>query len=240
MVGVGGTGIGGWGGRWWGALEVEGGGRAVAVCVWGSDDGRGCFGGVRSMQMGGASGGGVVGVGRGCVGVGGWAVVRVALVGECGWGSGGAVRSMVGGVCVVFARHVQLSWVVWHRNWGGLGVCMVQCWCSVLRRCCRSVVILGWVTVRRVVHRVLMRCSREVRCEGRCVFIQVWMARWYPRTNIPQSKLFCWAGRVGVWMVMCGYLSGKSWWVCAARAARVQKCLRSCSRSGYLLLSESR
>jgi hypothetical protein len=28
--------------------------------------------------------------------------------------------------------------------------------------------------------------------------------------------------------------------VCAARAARVQKCLRSCSRSGYLLLSESR
>ena len=52
MVGVGGTGIGGWGGRWWGALEVEGGGRAVAVCVWGSDDGRGCFGGVRSMQMG--------------------------------------------------------------------------------------------------------------------------------------------------------------------------------------------
>ena len=33
---------------------------------------------------------------------------------------------------------------------------------------------------------------------------------------------------------------GKSWWVCAVRAARVQKCLRSCFRSGYLLLSESR
>ena len=29
--------------------------------------------------------------------------------------------------------------------------------------------------------------------------IQVWMARWYPRTKIPQSKLFCWVGRVGVW-----------------------------------------
>jgi hypothetical protein len=98
---------------------------------------------VRSMQRGGASGGGVVGVGRGCVGVGGWAVVRVALVGESGWGSCGAVRSMVGGVCVMFARHVQLSWVVWHRKWGGLGVCMVQCWCSVSRMCCRSVVILG-------------------------------------------------------------------------------------------------
>ena len=67
---------------------------------------------------------------------------------------------MVGGVCVAFARHVQLSWVVWHRRWGGLGVCMVQCWCSVSRMCCRSVVILGWVTVRRVEHRVLTRCSR--------------------------------------------------------------------------------
>ena len=51
------------------------------------------------MQMGGASGGGVVGVGRGCVGVGGWAVVRVAQGGGDGWGSCGVVRSMVGGVC---------------------------------------------------------------------------------------------------------------------------------------------
>ena len=95
------------------------------------------------MQMGGASGGGVVGVGRGCVGVGGLAVVRVALVGECGWGSGGAVRSMVGGVCVVFARHVQLSWVVWHRKWGGL-VCV---WCSVGAVChvCVVGVLSFWV-----------------------------------------------------------------------------------------------
>ena len=38
-------------------------------------------------------------------------------------------------------------------------------------------------------------------------------------------KVVLLGGRVGVWMVMCGYLSGKSWWVCAARAARVQKCL---------------
>ena len=53
------------------------GSRAVAVGVWGSGGGRGFCGGVRSMQMGGASGGGVVGVGRGCVGVGGWAVVGV-------------------------------------------------------------------------------------------------------------------------------------------------------------------
>ena len=69
--------MGGWGGeKWWGALEV-GGSRAVAVGVWGSGGGRGCCGGVRSMQMGGASGGGVVGVGRGCVGVRGWAVVGV-------------------------------------------------------------------------------------------------------------------------------------------------------------------
>ena len=108
----------------------------MAVGVWGSDGGRGFCGGVRSMQMGGASGGGVVGVGRGCVGVGGWAVVGVTSVGENGGGSCGAVRSMVGGVCVVFARHVQLSWVVWHRRWGGLGVCMVQCVTYVLSECC--------------------------------------------------------------------------------------------------------
>ena len=71
------------------------------------------------MHMGSASEGGVVGVGRGCVGVRGWAVVGVTYVGESGWGSCGAVRSMVGGVCVAFARHVQLSWVVWHRRWVG-------------------------------------------------------------------------------------------------------------------------
>ena len=84
-------------------------------------------------------------------------------MGENRGGSCGAVRSMVGGVCVALARHVQLSWVVWHRKWVGLGVCTVQCLCSVSRMCCRSVVILGWVTVRRVEHRVLTRCSRGVR-----------------------------------------------------------------------------
>ena len=97
---------------------------------------------------------------------------------------------------MAFVRHVQLSWVVWHRKWVGLGVCMVQCLCSVSRMCCRSVVILGWVTVRRVEQRVLTRCAKGVRAEGRCVRIQVWMARWYPRTKIPQSKLLCWVGRV--------------------------------------------
>ena len=89
--------------------------------------------------MGSASGGGVVGVGRGCVGVGGWAVVRVALVGESGWGSCGAVWSMVGGVCVMYAGLVQLSWVVRHRKWGGLGVygaVLVQCVTYVLSECC--------------------------------------------------------------------------------------------------------
>ena len=204
-----GAGTDGWGGgdRHWGVggevvggSRGGGGGRAVAVCVWGSDDGRGCFGGVRSMQMGGASGGGVVGVGRGCVGVGGWAVVRVALAGECGWGSGGAVRSMVGGVCVVFARHVQLSWVVWHRNWGGLGVCMVQCWCSVLRRCCRSVVILGWVTVRRVVHRVLMRCSRGCGVRGgACSSRFGWRGGIPERIFHSQSCFVGWGGWVCGW-----------------------------------------
>jgi hypothetical protein len=119
------------------------GGRAGVVGVWGSGGRGGWCGGVGSMQMGSASGGGVVGVGRGGVGVGGWAVLGVSLVGGGGWGSGGAVRSMVGRVCVKCARHVQLSWVVWHWKWGGLGVCMVQCWCSVSRMCCRSVVILG-------------------------------------------------------------------------------------------------
>ena len=38
--------------------------------VWSSGDRGGSCGGVRSVQMGGASGGGVVGVGRGFVGVG--------------------------------------------------------------------------------------------------------------------------------------------------------------------------
>ena len=109
----------------------------------------------------------------GFVGLGGWVVVVVVWGGEIRWGSCSVVRSMVGGVCVAFARHVQLSWVVWHRKWVGLGVCMVQCLCSVSRMCCRSVVILGWVTVRRVEQRVLTRCSRGVRAEGRCVRIQV-------------------------------------------------------------------
>ena len=72
--------------------------------------------------------------------MGGWAVVGVTLVGESGWGSCGAVRSMVGGVCVMFARHVQLSWVVWHRKWGGAwcvyGAVLVQCVTYVLSECC--------------------------------------------------------------------------------------------------------
>ena len=38
---MGGTGIGGWGGEVVGGSRGGGGGRAVAVCVWGSDDGRG-------------------------------------------------------------------------------------------------------------------------------------------------------------------------------------------------------
>jgi hypothetical protein len=65
--------------------------------------------------------------------------------------------------------------------------CIVQCLCRVLRRCCRSVVILGCVTVRRVEHSVFTRCSSEVWAEGRCVCSHVRRARWYPKTNIPQS-----------------------------------------------------
>ena len=89
MPWLGGGGTDGWGGGGQasegGVGEVEvvggvrgkGGSRVVAVSVWGSGGRRGSCGGVGSMQMGGASGGGVVGVGRECVGVGGWAVVRV-------------------------------------------------------------------------------------------------------------------------------------------------------------------
>ena len=77
-------------------------------------------------------------------GRGGWAVVGVALVGENGWGSCGAVRSMVGGVCVTFARHVQLSWVVCGIGSGGG---LVYVWCSVGAVChvCVVGVLSFWV-----------------------------------------------------------------------------------------------
>ena len=71
----------------------------------------------------------------------------------------------------------------------GLGAGMVQCLRSVSRRCCRSVVILGWVTVRTVEQSVFTRCSRGVRAEGRCVRIHVWMAQWYPRPKNSTVKI---------------------------------------------------
>jgi hypothetical protein len=162
---------GSWSMLWWGGV-ADGWGR----------------GGISTEWMVGVG----VGVAGGSVGVGGWGMADGRWGGGGRGGSCGRVRSMgVGRVFVAVVRHVQLSWVVWLWKWVGVCVCTVQCLCRVLRRCCRSVVILGCVTVWRVEQSVMTRCSSGVRAEGRCVRIQVRRARWYPRTNIPQSKLFC-------------------------------------------------
>ena len=91
------------------------------------------------MQMGSASGGGVVGVGRGGVGVGGWAVLGVSLVGGgvgvwwCSKVDGGQGLCKVRKACAVVVGCVALEV---GRAWCMYGAVLVQCVAYVLSECC--------------------------------------------------------------------------------------------------------